>query len=61
MGHLHQPLPQLLSHLPVALPLADQAVEDAPPLLRPPHHALPVVTQQCQLQVELIPEEQGLC
>ena len=52
---LLQPAPQLVRHLPVVLPLHQQAVDDAPPLLRPPHHALPLVAQQRQLQAEVLP------
>lgn len=56
---LHQPPAQLLHHFSVALPLADQTVNDAPPLLSAPHYALPLVTQESQLQVELIPAGEG--
>lgn len=59
VGDLHQPPAQLLHHFPVALPLTDQTVDDAPPLLSPPHDALPLVTQQSQLQVELVPAGGG--
>lgn len=55
VGDLRQPPAQLLHHLSVALPLANQTVDDTPPLLSTPHHALPLVTQQSQFQVELIP------
>ena len=52
---LLQPAPQLVGHLPVVVPLQHQAVDDAPPLLRPPHHALPLVAKQRQLQAEVLP------
>lgn len=52
-----QPPAQLLHHFSVALPLANQTVDDAPPLLSTPHYALPLVTQQSQLQVELVSAE----
>lgn len=55
VGDFKQPPAQLLHHLSVALPLANQTVDDAPPLLRSPHHALPLVAQQSQFQVELVP------
>ncbi len=54
VGDLHQPPAQLLHHFFVALPLAYQAVDDASPLLSTTHNALPLVTQESQLQVELI-------
>lgn len=57
VGDLHQPPAQLLHHFSVALPLANQTVDDAPPLLSTPHYALPLVTQQSQLQVELVSAE----
>lgn len=59
VGDLRQPPAQLLHHLSVALPLADQTVDDTPPLLSAPHYALPLVTQQSQFQVELIPAGGG--
>lgn len=59
VGDLHQPPAQLLHHLSVALPLANQTVDDAPPLLSSPHDALPLVTQQSQFQVELVPAGAG--
>ena len=52
---LLQPAPQLVGHLPVVLPLHHQAVDDAPPLLGAPHHALPLVAEQRQLQAEVLP------
>lgn len=60
IGHFDQPFPKLFSHLPVALPLANLAVDDAPPLLGPADHPLPLVTQECQFQVELIPGEERI-
>lgn len=57
IGHLHQPFPELLCHLPVALPLANLAVDDPPPLLGSANHSLPLVTEERQLQVELVPGE----
>lgn len=59
VGHLHQPFAQLLHHFSVTLPLADQTVNDTPPLLSTPHYALPLVTQESQLQVELISAGEG--
>ena len=53
--HLLQPATQLVRHLLVLLPLARQAVDDASALLGPPHHALPLVAQQGQLQAEVVP------
>lgn len=55
VGDFNQPPAQLLHHFSVALPLANQTVDDAPPLLSSPHDALPLVTQQSQFQVELVP------
>ena len=57
-GHLHQPFTELFCHLPVALPLVDLAVNDAPPLLGPADHPLPLITEEGQFQVELIPGEE---
>lgn len=55
IGHFNQPFTQLLSHLPVALPLANLAVDDTPPLLGPANHSLPLTAEKCQFQVEFIP------
>lgn len=55
VGDFNQPPAQLLHHFFVALPLANQTVDDAPPLLSSPNDALPLVTQQSQFQVELVP------
>lgn len=58
MGHFYQPLAEFLGHLPIALPLANLAVDDSPPLLGPANHSLPLITEECQLQAELIPGEE---
>lgn len=60
VGHFNQPLAELLCHLPVALPLADLAVDDASPLLGPADHSLPLMTEEGQFQVELIAGEQTI-
>lgn len=54
MGHFLEPLQELFRHLPVVLPLADQAVDDSPPLLSPSHDALPLIAQQGQFLAEVI-------
>lgn len=54
MGHLLKPLQQLFRHLPVVLPLTDKAVDDSPPLLSPPHDALPLIAQQGQFLAEVV-------
>lgn len=57
IGHFNQPFTKLFCHLPVALPLADLAVDDASPLLGPANHSLPLIAEEGQLAVELIPGE----
>lgn len=57
-GNFCQPFTELFCHLPVALPLADLAVDDASPLLGPADHPLPLITEKGQFQVELIPGEE---
>lgn len=55
IGHFNQPFTKLFCHLPVPLPLADLAVNDAPPLLGPADHSLPLIAEKGQFQVEFIP------
>lgn len=55
-GHFLEPAQQLLDHVLVVLPLMDQTVNDAPPLLGSPHHALPLAAEQSQLHTEVVPE-----
>lgn len=54
MGHFLEPPQQLLNHFPVVLPLSDQAVNDASPLLSSPHNALPLIAEQGQLHTEVV-------
>lgn len=54
MGHFQEPFAQLVHHFSIPLPLADETINDPTPLLSTSHYALPLVTQQSQLQIELI-------
>lgn len=58
MRHLNQPFTELLCHFSIALPLANLAVDDTSSLLGPANHSLPLVTEECQLQAELLPGEE---
>lgn len=60
VGRFNQPFTQLFCHLAIALPLANLTVDDAPSLLSPTDHSLPLITEECQLQVELIPGEEAI-
>lgn len=60
MRHLSQPFTELLCHFPIALPLANLAVNDPPSLLGPSNHSLPLVTEERQLQAELFPGEETI-
>ena len=55
IGHFNQPFTKLFCHLPVPSPLANLAVDDAPPLLGPANHSLPLIAEKGQFQVEFIP------
>lgn len=59
VGNFREPFVQLLHHFSVVLPLTDEAVDDPSPLLGSSHHALPLVTQESQLHVELVSAKDG--
>ncbi|KAF3845586.1 hypothetical protein F7725_008749 [Dissostichus mawsoni] len=59
-GDIQHPAAQLLQRLSVTLPLSQQTVDDAAPLLRPPYHALPLGAEEGQLQHPLPVTDDGV-